>query len=281
MSSPLEVESDWTPGAPSTHSPATRERAVRLAGNRVLAAHSSSARRSWPNRVRASVTAMLGFFDEQPELARTRVVNGLQADPETLARRSEVLDQLARVLDEEGRRASEAGEHLPPLLAEVVVGGVLSVIHSRLLHSERTPLMEILNPLMFVIVLPYQGLAAARGELLISVRPHPRGRPTDMDARCNARGMRLGPRMLKALAAIASAPGISNREVAVAAEIKDEGQISKLLSRVQSQGLVRNARRADLVGQPNAWVLTPQGEEAWARSRTRERAYSPVRRAHA
>ena len=52
--------------------------------------------------------------------------------------------------------------------------------------------------------------------------------------------MRLTYRTLRVLAEIAAAPGISNREVAEAAGVRDPGQISKLLARVEGLGLVRN-----------------------------------------
>ena len=49
----------------------------------------------------------------------------------------------------------------------------------------------------------------------------------------------------------------TSREIAHAAGVKDEGQISKLLARLQSHGLLHNAG-----GPPqgaNAWRLTPRG----------------------
>jgi AcrR family transcriptional regulator len=55
-------------------------------------------------------------------------------------------------------------------------------------------------------------------------------------------------------------PGPSNREVARAAGVKDQGQISKLLARLQTHGLLENAGG----GYPaagNAWRLTSRGEQ--------------------
>jgi AcrR family transcriptional regulator/DNA-binding MarR family transcriptional regulator len=52
----------------------------------------------------------------------------------------------------------------------------------------------------------------------------------------------------------------SNREVARAAGVKDQGQISKLLARLQTRGLLENIGG----GYPaagNAWQLTPRGEQ--------------------
>ena len=54
--------------------------------------------------------------------------------------------------------------------------------------------------------------------------------------------------------------GPSNLEVARAAGVKDQGQISKLLARLQAHGLLENTGG----GYPaagNAWRLTSRGEE--------------------
>jgi hypothetical protein len=58
------------------------------------------------------------------------------------------------------------------------------------------------------------------------------------------------------LAAIAKHPGASNREVADAAGILDEGQISRLLKRLQKLGLIENTGLGHTKGEPNAWWLT-------------------------
>jgi DNA-binding IclR family transcriptional regulator len=63
------------------------------------------------------------------------------------------------------------------------------------------------------------------------------------------------------LIAIGSGPGASNREVASAAGIADQGQVSKLLTRLESLGLVRNDGGGHVKGAPNAWVLSRRGEE--------------------
>jgi hypothetical protein len=52
--------------------------------------------------------------------------------------------------------------------------------------------------------------------------------------------MPLGYRSSRVLAVIAAQPGASNREVADAAEVSDQGQISKLLVRLQHLGLIHN-----------------------------------------
>ena len=70
--------------------------------------------------------------------------------------------------------------------------------------------------------------------------------------------MRLTYRTVRVLTAIATQPGTSNREIAEHAGISDQGQISKLLHRLSTLGLIHNTA-ANTKGQPNAWTLTPHG----------------------
>ena len=71
--------------------------------------------------------------------------------------------------------------------------------------------------------------------------------------------LRLTYRTLRVLGAIAERPGASNREVAHAAGITDQGQFSRVLARLQSSGLIVNESEGS-VGTPNAWLLSPEGE---------------------
>ncbi|MFI4978196.1 MAG: TetR family transcriptional regulator [Solirubrobacterales bacterium] len=237
---------------------ATFEEAVARAAETAVVAYEAEGR--WVDRVRAGLGSLLVFFDEQPQLARVCVVHALAAGPQTLARRAEVLENLIQVIDQ-GRRRSRDGAQ-PPLTAESAVGGVLAVIHGRLLESDPDPLTLLLRPLMFMITLPYLGLAAARRELVQppAKRAGARDRPQSTPPRApRDLDMRLTYRTLRVLAAIAAAPGVNNREVAAAVEVRDQGQISKLLARLQRHGLARNTGPGQPNGGPNAWTLTARG----------------------
>ena len=52
----------------------------------------------------------------------------------------------------------------------------------------------------------------------------------------------------------------SNREISSAAGVRDQGQISRLLRRLEGLGLLEN-RGGATAGIPNAWRLTSRGEE--------------------
>ena len=54
-------------------------------------------------------------------------------------------------------------------------------------------------------------------------------------------------------------PDASNREVAAAAGIGDQGQMSKLLARLARLGLIENLGVGQAKGGSNAWRLTADG----------------------
>lgn len=232
------------------------EEAVALAGARARARYETHER--WVDRVRAGLFALLSFFEEQPKLARLCVVQSSSAGPTALARRSELLDQLARILDQ-GRAA--ARRQPPPLTAEGMVAGALGVIHSRLSQPALGGLVELLNPLMSFLVLPYLGGRAARMELdrAVSAPPAASARKSTLNP-LEGLSTRLTHRSMSVLDAIAARPGSSNIQVSVGAGVNDQGQISRLLARLARHGLIENTGGGQPVGAANAWRLTPQGQ---------------------
>jgi hypothetical protein len=112
---------------------------------------------------------------------------------------------------------------------------------------------------MSAIVLPYLGGSAAQKELH---RPAPSLKTSERAGHgdpLEGLDMRITYRTVRALIAIASTPGASNREIATAAGIADQGQISKLLTRLEHLGLVCNEGSGHAKGAPNAWALTTRG----------------------
>jgi AcrR family transcriptional regulator len=235
----------------------------------------------WAERVRAALCLLLERLDAEPDLARLLVVETPRAGPTVLDRRRRVLEALALAVDE-GRTASRAGADPPPLTAQGVVGGALSVIHERLLasvsqasgdartadpasHGVARPraagsLGELAGPLMAMIVLPYLGPTAAREELERPVPKSPRPAPRPGADPFRGLPIRFTYRTALVMATIASEPGASNRRIADRAGIADEGQTSRLLRRLQSCELIENRGEGHPKGSPNAWELTERGE---------------------
>jgi AcrR family transcriptional regulator len=226
----------------------------------------------WSGRIRAGLAALLGVLDRESALRLLVFVEALGAGPRVLERRAQVLGVLQGAVDQ-GRAGVKAGRELPPLTAEGVVGAALSVVHARLIQDGSESLTGLLNPLMAMIVLPYRGRAAAAREL---ARPAPKptvalmGRER-LGASLTAASVgrvripfRLTVRTHMVLAAVAelSAQGSdpNSREVSDAAGVTDQGQISKLLARLEGHGLLQNTG-GNTQGIARAWHLTPRGEE--------------------
>jgi len=236
---------------------AALRQALALAGGRAGAA--CDAHERWLDRMRAGLGELLGFFEEEPQLAWLIVVHSAAAGPAATALRTHALEELARAVDE-GRAGARVQP--PRLTAEGVVGGVLSVIHSRLLRPDPNALIDLLNPLTSMIALPYRGSAAARRELARPTpAPRPPSRPRSSSGPALGRGLRLTYRTLAVLQAIADEPGLSNKQIGDRAGIADQGQISRVLARLCEQGLTKNTGGGQPMGAANEWWLTAHGEQ--------------------
>ena len=235
------------------------EQALSYASERVLPAYDSQ--KAWRERIRAGLIALLTFLHEEPRIGRVLILESLAGGPRTLTRRVEVIAKLTSIV-EEGAAQGKGSFTAPPLTGEGVVGGVLAVIQSRLADKSHAPLIELTNPLMSMIVLPYMGAGAARRELERAI-PKPSSdaiEHTLLGDPFKDAGMRLTYRTVRVLMAIAEHPGGSNRVIGDAAEIKDQGQVSKLLGRLQRAGMVSNTGLGPGKGAPNSWSLTEKGE---------------------
>lgn len=231
---------------------------IALASRNVEAAYDPRAK--WAANVRSSLIALLGFLEDEPLMARLMIVESLGMGAKVLHRRTELLTRVMTFVDT-GRREADGRDGPPPLTAEGVVGAVLSILHARLSQASTGQLMELANPLVATMVLPYLGVAASRRELTRIVPEHNSGRSTPVGASDPLRelGMRITYRTILVLNAIAESPGSSNRAIGKQAGIADQGQVSKLLRRLAGYGLIQTIGGAAVRGEPNAWTLTSHG----------------------
>ncbi len=213
-------------------------------------------KRSWLERLRAGLVAFLGFLDDEPAWGRMLLLELPLEDRALTFRASQrVLGVLTSLLDDGAPQA--AGELLPEpaMTSELVIGGAVSVIRVHMVKSPGTRLVTLAPALMSFIVRPYLGQAAARTELAGSPT-----RITDAGAPAAQIPIRATHRTTLVLRAILAEPRLNNRQVADAAGVVDEGQTSKLLRRLERQGLIENVGIGIARGEPNAWLLTPHGE---------------------
>jgi AcrR family transcriptional regulator len=218
---------------------------------------------SWRERLRGALSLLLEQLDAEPDIARLCIVEAPRGGPEVLEHRRRVLEALALAVDE-GRVESRSAGSAPPLTAQGVVGGALSVVHARLSEPSSAdgphPLSELTGPLMAMIVHPYLGPAAARKELERPAPRAPRTVPRNGADPFKGLPIRFTYRTARVLATIAADPGASNRFIADSSGIADEGQMSRLLRRLDGCGLIENHGEGHARGEPNAWTLTPRGQ---------------------
>ncbi|HVR06116.1 MAG TPA: TetR/AcrR family transcriptional regulator [Solirubrobacteraceae bacterium] len=226
---------------------------------------------SWRERTRGGLWAILCFLEHEPALGRVLVVHALRGSGPVLKAREEIVKQLVAVVDE-GRRESARGTGVSALTAEGVVGAAFAILHTRL--AERTAdaprLRGLLGELAAIVVLPYLGAAAARCEQSRPLPASPRraaahtanGSQVAAGDPLGGLRMRFTYRTARVLEGVQRCPGASNRQVADHAGIADQGQVSKLLARLERLGLLVNQRdRERPKGEPNRWSLTPTGAQ--------------------
>jgi AcrR family transcriptional regulator len=227
---------------------------------------------AWRDGIRAGLARLLMFLDDEPGLAKLCVVEALGAGTKVLERRAQVLERLAAIVDR-GRAVTNATRQPPDVTAEGVVGAVFAVLHTRLLEESREPLTNLLGPLMSMIVLPYLGARAASRELSRpALEVHQGGRPPVRSRNkdpLEGLEMRLTYRTVRVLMVIAEHPGASNREIAEGSGIADQGQISKLMTRLARLQLVQNTGEGQERGASNAWHLTERGAQVERATRPR------------
>lgn len=216
----------------------------------------------WRDGIRSALARLLIFMDDEPGLAKLCVVESLGAGPRVLEHRAQVLEELAEVIDR-GRSVTNATREPPEVTAEGIVGAVFAVLHTRLLEGGGKPLTDLLRPLMSMIALPYLGSRVAGRELSRPPLEVRRDKPREVRARSKdpleGLEMRLTYRTVRVLTVIGEHPGASNREIAEGSGIADQGQISKLLTRLSRLKLVENTGEGQEKGASNAWHLTERG----------------------
>jgi AcrR family transcriptional regulator len=116
----------------------------------------------WRERLRAALTDLVRFVAEEPQAARTVIVEARASSPAGLRRRDELLDSFACCID--GLVRDELAEPPSGLVAAGVVGGIESVLYARLQKDEADDLEGLVPSLMYFAVLAYAGRGAADDE---------------------------------------------------------------------------------------------------------------------
>jgi len=116
---------------------------------------------SWRDGVRLALEALLRFASREPDTARMMVVEARAASAAAVRRRVELMDDFARCLQSQAEELLPQGRTQTALTASGIVGGVESLLYSRLCKQEYGQLESLLPSLMYFVVLPYEGHEAA------------------------------------------------------------------------------------------------------------------------
>jgi AcrR family transcriptional regulator len=138
---------------------ATQEFAMTAALERVV--ETAGSLQSWPQRVRAGLTAFLSYVAAEPALARTCMVEALSAGPAAVEY-YEKSQQAFVSLFKLGRDVSPHGADLPETLEEAIIGGVFWIVYQRLAVGELSAIPELLPELVEFALTPYLGAEAAQ-----------------------------------------------------------------------------------------------------------------------
>jgi AcrR family transcriptional regulator len=235
-----------------------------VAHGRTLVVESFTQESGWREGIRAGLGRLLALLDDEPAIAKVCVVEALGAGSTVLEHRAVALEEAAAAIDR-GRSLAGNAHELPEVTAEGIVGAIFAVLHTRLLEGGGEPLADLRGSLMSMIVLPYLGASAASSEMhMPALEPRPdslRSRASRSRDPLDGLNMRLTHRTVRVLMVIAEHPGASNREIAEGSGIVDQGQISKLLTRLARLKLVENTGDGQEKGASNAWHLTARGEQ--------------------
>jgi len=221
--------------------------------------------RCWQDGVLAGLQALLVFLDSEPQFARVCLVEALGGPPAALELRARLLASLTPLL-ERGREQLMAEQQPCLLTAPATIAAVASILQEHLLQTPEPVFVELLGELSGLVVGAYLGASEGRRQVErgnacsavlieeLQARPTKVSVPIPKELRHAS-----AKRMRSSLFYIAANPGASNQEIAQGIGLSHHGQMSNALLRLHGLGLLD--KKAGGAGRPNAWRLSPYGEQ--------------------
>ncbi len=108
----------------------------------------------WPERVRLCLGGLLRALARDPDGARVVLVEMLGAGPAACERQRSAFALFISLI-EEGRSQCLSSESLPPQTSEAIVGGIVSILHRRVLQGDTAKLPALHADLTYFALLPY------------------------------------------------------------------------------------------------------------------------------
>jgi AcrR family transcriptional regulator len=109
---------------------------------------------AWPERVRLGLRSLLDALAEHPTESRVAFVEMLGAGPAACERGRAALALFAALM-EEGRCYAPNPDQLPVQTSEAIVGGIVSIVHRRVLQGNLEELPSLHEDLTYFALLPY------------------------------------------------------------------------------------------------------------------------------
>jgi AcrR family transcriptional regulator len=227
----------------------------------------------WRAGVLAGLEALLLFLDSEPALARVCIIDALAGPPKALEHRAQLLQPLIALVDSV-RDTLPAGRKPPAIAAEATVVSVAGILHARLVAGQVPPFADLLGELAELVVAPFLGVREAAEAARLGER-RSRAIARERSAKPPTRRIPIPKQLHHARASraracvlyVAENPGASNKKIATGIGIRHLGQASTLLARLEELEML--TKRAGGAGRPNAWTLSPHGEQI-ARSLKRQ-----------
>ena len=110
----------------------------------------------WPDKVRVGIAAYLDYVVSDPSLARTCIVEAMTAGPAAMDCYEQALQSFVPLF-RYGRRVAPPDRQLPETLEDSIVGGVVWMIHQRLLSGEVEQIPGLLPTMLEFALAPYLG----------------------------------------------------------------------------------------------------------------------------
>jgi AcrR family transcriptional regulator len=110
----------------------------------------------WPDQVRAAIFAFLDYAASEPALARTCLVESMTAGPVAMEHYEQALQSFAPLFHR-GRELLAGEGELPETLEDSIVGGIVWMIHQRLLRGEAAAIPALLPTTLAFALGPYLG----------------------------------------------------------------------------------------------------------------------------
>jgi AcrR family transcriptional regulator len=127
--------------------------AVELKG-RMQAAAAKAA--GWPERVRSALAAFLEYCAANPAIARTCIVESVTAGPVAMERYERALQTFVPLF-RQGREVEDGAGELPDDLEDLIIGGLVWMVHQRLLRNEIDEIRGLLPTMLEFALVPYLG----------------------------------------------------------------------------------------------------------------------------